>query len=150
MGFTFFKAFVWVMFPPPAILAVLLLLPLPRGVTTAIVHLCDSILFMQPHPGIGLSLFWLCFGVSCFTFFASFNSILEKKEVYDSVKMSGGNTSPALIKLLAAERNAWISGTACCLWLFLHRFRHLMKRTMYLEEQVEAGGTTAGDSKKKK
>eukprot|EP00514_Thraustochytrium_sp_LLF1b_P005347 CAMPEP_0184527048 /NCGR_PEP_ID=MMETSP0198_2-20121128/10987_1 /TAXON_ID=1112570 /ORGANISM="Thraustochytrium sp., Strain LLF1b" /LENGTH=73 /DNA_ID=CAMNT_0026918675 /DNA_START=315 /DNA_END=536 /DNA_ORIENTATION=- len=59
--------------------------------------------------------------------------MLERKEDYEGAKSIGGNISQALVKLLAAERNMWISACALGLWVVLHRYRSLMKRCSMVE-----------------
>jgi len=89
--------------------------------------------------------FALYMAVSMYTHFTSLSdpanfildSMFEKKQVYYDVKHSGGHTSDALVKLLASERNVWITGTGWCLWVLLHRFRNLVKKTNSLEAQLE-------------
>mmetsp|Transcript_15737 Transcript_15737/g.17766 ORF Transcript_15737/g.17766 Transcript_15737/m.17766 type:complete len:148 (-) Transcript_15737:219-662(-) len=135
---SYFKVFVQVIFPVPVILLGLLLLPLPISVHKGVISLTDSILFLRPHPHIHISLFWLCFGVSVVTLFSSYQAYNDNKEVYYSVKHSGGHQSPALTKLMAAERNVWISLAASVLWLLLHRYRSLMKRCFRAEDFVAA------------
>mmetsp|Transcript_4859 Transcript_4859/g.6150 ORF Transcript_4859/g.6150 Transcript_4859/m.6150 type:complete len:145 (+) Transcript_4859:103-537(+) len=134
---SYFKFFVTVLFPIPAILLTLLLLPLPTSIHVGVIRLADSILFLKPHPNLELSLFWLCFGLSCFTLFSAYQSYDNNKEVYYNVKNHGGHQPHALVKLMAAERNVWISTLGCALWLILHRYRSLMKRCFRAESLLE-------------
>ena len=135
MALTYFKLFVWFVFPPPAVLLALLLLPLPGSVRKAVVGLTDAVLFMKPHPGLGLSLFWLALALSVATFASSMQALGERAETYNEAKHHGHGPD-ALVKLLAAERNAWISGCAVALWVILHRHRSLIKRANTLEARA--------------
>lgn len=40
-----------------------------------------------------------------------------------------------LIKLLAEERNCWISGCCLTLWIGVHRYRSLLKKYYKLEDE---------------
>lgn len=134
---SYFSLFVNFMFPIPAILLALLLFPLPSKVQESVVQLADSVLFFEPHPQVKISLFWLCFGVAAVTLYLAYQEYDERKDIYLSVKRSGGQESPALVKLMASERNCWISLTATLLWLMLHRYRSLLKRCRKAESAIE-------------
>jgi hypothetical protein len=51
-----------------------------------------------------------------------------------------------LIKLLAEERNCWISGCCLALWIGVHRYRSLLKKYYRLEDErskmPELGGVS--------
>jgi hypothetical protein len=49
------------------------------------------------------------------------------REEYQSAKRAG-NFDRSLVRLMAEERNLWISGSALGLWILLHRFRNLLKK----------------------
>eukprot|EP00515_Schizochytrium_aggregatum_P000579 CAMPEP_0202040404 /NCGR_PEP_ID=MMETSP0962-20130828/20552_1 /ASSEMBLY_ACC=CAM_ASM_000488 /TAXON_ID=4773 /ORGANISM="Schizochytrium aggregatum, Strain ATCC28209" /LENGTH=147 /DNA_ID=CAMNT_0048604677 /DNA_START=77 /DNA_END=520 /DNA_ORIENTATION=- len=147
MALSYFKTFVWVMFPPPLLLLGLLLLPLPNALRNATLRFSDSVLFLKVHPSLKLSLFWFCLLLSTLTFLSCIQAVAEKREIYQSAKING-NACEQLVKLLGAERNAWISGTACALWVILHRFRSVFKAHRMLEMQVEAA--VAQEAKKEK
>lgn len=150
---SFFSLFVYVFFPLPALLLVLLMLPLPGGVKNWLVKLTDGILFVHPHPNIPLSLFWLSLGVSAVTLFSSYQSYSKNQESYASVRANGGLLLEPRIKLLASERNLWISASATCLWIILHRFRNLQKRFHRLELELstfEAENKSKNETKKDK
>lgn len=134
MAVSYFGIFVYLLFPPVVVLLALLLLPLPGKVHRAVVHLCDTILFLEPHPDIKLSLFWLILLLAGTTFIVQLNTMNDYKKVYKRVKESGGEKEDALIDLLASERNVWISGAAFCGWLILHRYRSLLKKYYRLED----------------
>lgn len=125
--------FCWVMLPIPAVLIILLLLPSPAFVRNSIVNLCDSILFVKPHPQIPLSLFWVCQLACVIIFFGCVNTYLKSYEDYKSNKNFGERPK---IKLLAAERNVWLSLYATSMWFFLHRYRHLQKKYIALEKET--------------
>lgn len=135
---SYFSFFVNVMFPVPAVLLALLLFPLPAGVQQGVLRLADRVLFFEPHPYVKVSVFWISFVVSLVTLFYSYQEYDERKDIYTSAKRGGGDQAQALIKLMAAERNCWISLTATGLWLILHRYRSLLKRC----RRAEAVGET--------
>src|SRR4051794_29719780 len=51
-----------------------------------------------------------------------------------------------LIKLLAEERNCWISGCCLALWIGVHRYRSLLKKYYRLQDEgmVISNGTGGG------
>jgi hypothetical protein len=65
---SYFKVFVFTLFPPALLLLGLLLIPFPPRVAKAVIRVCDSFLFLQPHPNIPLSLFWCVLTLSAATF----------------------------------------------------------------------------------
>jgi hypothetical protein len=130
---SYFSLFTWSLFPPAALLIALLILPFPHKVNRAVVGLCDAVLFWNPHPSIpGLSLFWLVFLIGGITFLAVLEELKSRVDDYYTHKTERG-----LVSLLAAERNAWISGCFTTLWVILHRYRSLLKKYHNLREQVK-------------
>ena len=125
--FTYFKFFVFLLFPPAAFLLLLLVLPLPILITKKIINVCDAILFCKPHPYIPISLFWCVLILSFFTFYETYVDMKMAYVEYHSAKLVG-NFDRALVRLMAEERNAWISGFAFVLWALLHRYRNLLKK----------------------
>ena len=124
---SYFKIFVFVLFPPAAFLMILLILPFPDFITKQIIKLCDGFLFCQPHPYIPLSLFSCVLIISLVTFIEMQMELQQVNEQYIFAKR-GGNFDKSLIKLMAEERNAWISGSALGLWILLHRYCTLLKK----------------------
>jgi hypothetical protein len=49
------------------------------------------------------------------------------REEYQFAKRAG-NFDRTLARLMAAERNVWISGSAFGLWVILHRYRSMLKK----------------------
>ena len=93
-------------------------------------------LFTRPHPDVPLSMFMFVQMLSAVAFVDALNDVRKLKTQYDQAKyFSSGDT--AHIKLLGAQRNTWISGTGCGLWLILHRFRTLKKQLLDLEIRGE-------------
>ena len=124
---TYFKIFVFFLFPPPAFLIGLLILPLPNSFIKKIIQLCDAVLFWNPHPYVPISLFWCVLILSLATFAEMYTGLQTVRSEYESAKRAG-NYDRALVNLLAEERNAWISGSALGLWIILHRYRNLLKK----------------------
>lgn len=92
-----------------------------------IIKLCDTVLFCQPHPYIPISLFWCVLILSFVTFIEMYLDLQSVREEYQSAKRVG-NFDRSLARLMAEERNAWISGSALGLWILLHRYRSLLKK----------------------
>jgi hypothetical protein len=131
---TYFKVFVFLLFPPAALLLTLLVLPFPLPVTKLIIRWCDKLLFWRPHPHIPLSLFWCVLALSFLTFAETFSDMGQAWTEYHESKKAG-RSDRTLIRLMAEERNAWISGFAFVLWVLLHRFRNLLKQNHRLIDE---------------
>ena len=116
-----------------ALLLLLLVAPFPRPVQRFVVSLCDSVLFWQPHPNVPLSFFWVVLLLSVLTFVAVAQDMMELHAAYHS---GAPKSERVLIKLLAEERNAWISGCCAALWVGLHRYRSLLKKLHAAHEQA--------------
>lgn len=125
--------FVYTLFPPAFFLLTLLLVPFPPKVAKAVIRLCDSFLFWQPHPSVPLSLFWCVVTVSAVTFLLHMDNLNKLHNDYRGGErhVSTGSVvedrSRVLIKLLAEERNCWICGCNLLLWIGVHRYRNLLK-----------------------
>ena len=132
---TYFKVFVFLLFPPAAFLLTLLVLPLPIFMTKKIINVCDLFLFCRPHPYIPISLFWCVMILSLITFFETYADMKQASIDYVSSRKAG-NFDRSLVRLMAEERNAWISGFATVLWVLLHRFRNLLKKYYNLMDSV--------------
>lgn len=124
---SYFKVYVWFLFPPAAVLLFLLLVPLPHGARRGVVALSDAVLFSRPHPHLALSLFWLVFLLSLTTFVLVVDEMRQVSAQYREAR-GEVRTTELKIKLLAEERNAWISACCMTLWLVVHRFRNLLKK----------------------
>jgi hypothetical protein len=135
---TYFKVFVFLLFPPAAFLISLLIIPFPTRVTKQIIKLCDAVLFCQPHPYVPISLFWCVLILSFFTFTEMYLGLQSIREEYQSAKKAG-NFDRSLAKLMAEERNVWISGSAFGLWVILHRYRSLLKKYHNILEEQQIG-----------
>ncbi|KAH9260717.1 hypothetical protein BASA81_001184 [Batrachochytrium salamandrivorans] len=134
---------------------VLLLLPLPPNVAKSVIHLCDALLFSLPHPNIPLSLFWTVFMLSAATFLIHLDDSWQSK-----LEFQGGSPNHLharyvdedrdrlLVKALACERNAWISGFNLAAWIVLHRYRSLLKRYYRLKDTVATTAATTAATKK--
>jgi len=156
--FSYFKFFVFMLFPPAAFLLALLVFPFPAFITKRVVHLTDAVLFWRPHPTVPLSLFWCVLLLSFLTFAETMLSIREANAEYQESK-HGGRSERALIKLLVEQRNGWISGEfyyleggaqtndnvaftcmyvgfAFILWFLLHRYRSFLKKYYALEDKL--------------
>lgn len=138
MAMSYFKLFVYGLFPIPVILLGLLIFPLPRSVHKVVLKLTDSVLFYHPHPNLKISLYWICLLISLFTMFTSYQSYDDKKFTYYNIKEHGGSSDTALMKLLGAERNVWIATTGTGLWFLLHRFRSMFKKLILAEDSMKA------------
>ena len=57
-------------------------------------------------------------------------------EEYQQAKEVGGDRHRSHVKLLAEQRNAWISGFAFVLWVILHRYRSLLKQNYRLQDKL--------------
>jgi hypothetical protein len=133
---SFFKVFVYALFPPAALLLMLLLLPFPQRVARAVIQLCDAFLFLQPHPQVPLSLFWIVFGISSLTFSVHMDELVRIQKEYRGFQQERFEDRNRLqVKLLAEERNCWISGCCLTLWLGVHRYRSLLKKYYKLEDE---------------
>mmetsp|Transcript_14438 Transcript_14438/g.25697 ORF Transcript_14438/g.25697 Transcript_14438/m.25697 type:complete len:129 (+) Transcript_14438:507-893(+) len=121
----------------PGALLLLLLMPLPRKVQNVLVTVCDKMLFLRPHPYLNLSVFWLYLLISVGAFLFAVMSMHKAREHYVMVRGVAGDALEPRVKLLAAERNVWITGSAWVLWVLLHRFRSLQRRYNQLLDQVK-------------
>ena len=82
----FFLFFVYLLFPIPAIVLALLLIPFPVSIKQKIIRFADFILFVNVHPAVpGLSLFWLCFLVSMITLTHCVNGYLASDNMVWSI-----------------------------------------------------------------
>jgi hypothetical protein len=133
---TYFKIFVYALFPPAAIMLAFLVLPLPKFISRRLVQATDALLFLRPHPHVPLSLFYCVLLLSFLTFAETMLDVRQVQEEYRMSKSAGGRSDKALIRLLAEERNAWISGFAFSLWVLLHRFRSVLKSHHKLEVEL--------------
>jgi hypothetical protein len=43
-----------------------------------------------------------------------------------------------IVKILGAERGCWISGCCLLMWVFIHRYRHLMKKYLISKDELAA------------
>ncbi len=130
---TYFKIFVFLLFPPAAFLIGLLIIPFPTDVTKKIIKLCDAILFFQPHPYVPISLFWCVLILSFVTFAEMYSRLQTIRQEYYFAKRAG-SSDRVLARLMAEERNVWISGSAFGLWIILHRYRNLLKKYHKLQD----------------
>jgi hypothetical protein len=134
---SYFKVFVYLLFPPAALLITLLIIPFPTLITRKIIALCDSILFCRPHPYIPIPLFWCVLLLSFLTFMEMYNDLKLVRVDYEMAK-KGGNFDKQLIKLMVEERNLWISGFAFVLWVLLYKLCYLLKAYYDLNEQFKS------------
>lgn len=139
---SYFKVFVYTLFPPAAFLLAMLLIPFPPKVAKAVISMCDSFLFLQPHPTVPLSLFWCVVTLSAVTFLLHMDNLTLLHAKYRGFGHEPGtpmeDRDRALIKLLAEERNCWICGCNLVLWVGVHRYRSLLKRYYRSEDQKSA------------
>lgn len=63
--------------------------------------------------------------------------VQSMREEYQFSKRAG-NFDRSLARLMAEERNAWISGSALGLWIILHRYRNLLKKYHRLLDGIES------------
>ncbi|GBG26599.1 Hypothetical Protein FCC1311_028202 [Hondaea fermentalgiana] len=120
----------------PGVMLVLLLLPLPNKAQNVLVAITDKVLYLRPHPYVNLSLFWINLLVSLAAFAYAVFIMENSRKDYVSAKHKGGIALEQRVRLLAAERNLWITGCSAGLWILLHRFRTLQKRYNTLYTQV--------------
>ncbi|KAH9260716.1 hypothetical protein BASA81_001183 [Batrachochytrium salamandrivorans] len=141
---SYFKVFVYTLFPPAFFLLALLLIPFPPKVAKVVIRLCDSFLFWQPHPAVPLSLFWCVVTVSAVTFLLHMDNLNKLHNDYRGGErhVNTGSVvedrSRVLIKLLAEERNCWICGCNLMLWVGVHRYRNLLKAYYRSQDEKSA------------
>lgn len=108
-----------------------LTLPLSPNIQRHVVKICDNFLFSHPHPSLNISLFWIIINISGLTLFTQYRKMTRARALFQHVKLKGGNKKDSLIRLLAAQRNVWMAASGFFAWIFLHRYRSLLKK--YLE-----------------
>lgn len=137
---SYFRIFVYALFPPAGVLLLLLMTPLPRSLQKSVVNLCDGVLFWQPHARVPLSLFSLVVGISALTLLVVLQDLFTLREQYEA---SPDKPERTLVRILAEERNAWISASCIALWSIAHRFRSLMRK---YHDAVGSGDEKASSS----
>lgn len=138
MAITYFGIFYHTIFPPCMILLFLLMFPFPQTIQKAFVGLCDAVLYLEPHPHFNISLFSLVLIISLVTLVIQVTATMEAAKLYAEVKKKGGEREEALANMLGTQRNVWISASAVCGWIILHRYRALLKKFYHLQEVKSA------------
>ncbi len=132
---SYFKIFVYFLFPPAAALIALLLFPFPNMIKRQIVRLCDNVLYWRPHPYIPVSLIGCVLIVSALTFVQMHADLNQVYQDYTIAKKNG-NSDRQLVKLMAEERNIWISGSAFWLWVVLYSYINTLKKYFKLVDSL--------------
>ena len=138
---SYFRIFVYALFPPAGVLLMLLMTPLPRSLQKSVVNLCDGVLFWQPHASVPLSLYTLVVGISALTLLVVLQDLFTLRDQYAA---STDKPERTLVRILAEERNAWISASCIALWSIAHRYRSLMRK--YHDAVSDASSSSSSSS----
>lgn len=138
------KLFTNVLFPPGLGLLTLLLLPFPPSVGQMVVKVCDTFLFVHPHPQIPMSLFWVIFLNCVSVLYVNYQDMVIARLGYAAEKARGHHYKERdrwLVKVLAKQRNFWASFCVLMMWVMLHRYRSLLKKSLTTNRGM-TGNTT--------
>lgn len=135
--FSYFRVFVYAIFPLPAFTLLLLICPFPNYILKKIVNFVDTIMKVKPYPTINVSLLQLVLVISAATFFEMYFDLKNIENDHENAKKLGSNSDRLLIKMLREQRNIWISSCAFCSWLILYMLCDLFKKYFDALEHIK-------------